>query len=95
LYFQLLVAGAFEGSLNISSQESQRLLKDEGLLRTVWRGMTARQLSLRTIGSLIVDRKKIAASAGSRAAMPIPTSWSMYADAFPDNTEAIAEMKAT
>jgi len=95
LYFQMLVAGAFEGGLNISSQDSQRLLKDDALLRVVWRGMTARPLSLRTVGSLILDRKKIAASGGARAAMPLPKSWSAYADAFPDNAEAIAEMKAT
>jgi hypothetical protein len=95
LYFQMLVAGAFERALNVSSMETQRLLRDEELLRIVWRGLTARPLSLRAIGSLIGHRKTIASHGGSRGAMPIPASWSKYADAFPDNAEAIAELKAT
>jgi len=94
LYFQMLVEGAFEGG-RVGGPESHLLLKDEKLLGIVWRGLTAKQLSLRTIGGLIMDRKQIASSGGLRSAMPIPASWSTYADAFPDNAEAIAELNAT
>jgi len=73
-YMQQLCHGAFKGG-SFPLDGCRKLLKDEGLLRVIWRGATARPLNPRTAGSLREYRNALLKWSVPGEVIPLPDWW--------------------